>query len=155
MPSASASNRFAPKNSARRPLFKGVGEWSRDIGIAGAQDTVHHFMHLARRVAKRALRQRIQYPNVTNSHLEIIRQFLVEPRDRVFSRKNFDTEERRLTNNGITRIGGQEYAYVRDPKARRTDLNTLRHQDADTRLSFLFEKQEADGAMGPAVWLLA
>ena len=46
-------------------------------GPAGAQDAVQHFVHLARRVAKCPLRQRIEHPNIAHAHLEVIRQFLV------------------------------------------------------------------------------
>jgi len=82
---ASAWKKCAPKSAAPESGFEDFCERHRDVRAFGAQDAVQHFVHLARRLAKRLLSQRVDDPNVANAHLEIIRQLLIKPRCCVFS----------------------------------------------------------------------
>jgi len=112
-------------------------------------------MHLTRRVTKGAASLRIEHPDVSNAHLEVIRQSFIEPRDSVFRRKNLDAQERRSAHDRIARIGSQQHTNIRDPKTCWGDLYSLSGQDADTPLSSSVKEKSSQTDLRQAVWPLA
>ena len=101
---ANGWKRCERKNAAPDSGLEDFTERNFDIRVFSSQDPIENFVHLARRVAEGALRERIEDPDVANAHPKIIRQFLVEPSNGVYLRKNLDAEERRAIHDWIAGI---------------------------------------------------